>query len=107
MDSLVEKLASKEQKVATNRCKDSLELQQHFKRGFILLMFSGTQGGTELGCRLEMESCSSDSVDFEKGSGMLKLVGSLTLNFQPIKIVALIDVARLAGTAEVIPITDD
>jgi uncharacterized protein YbdZ (MbtH family) len=66
--------------------------------GYVHLTFTGTRGGTELGVHLDPEACDWTAADFDNASGAVRLVGQLTLDYVPVRCVAAIDLATLAGT---------
>ena len=63
----------------------------------VRVRFTGTRGGTELGLRLDRELTSIEKADFDAGSGNVYLVGTLTLDFVPVRCVANIDLASFSG----------
>ena len=98
MSDLVEMLTKGLHPIAAERAASARELKKHIERGFVLLKFPDTKGGTELGSRLDMEKTRLDGADFEGASGSVHLVGNLTLDYEKVQIVADIDVASLKGT---------
>jgi len=72
-------------------------LAQAIDRGYVFVRFTGTRGGTELGVELDRAASDLDGADYEAGSGRIKLVGDLTLDFEPVRCVAEIDLATLSG----------
>ena len=73
-------------------------LQQAIKRNYVLVKFTRTRGGTELGMELDTTACDLSSGDFDRSVGRVKLVGDLTLDFVKVRCFAEIDLATLAGT---------
>jgi hypothetical protein len=65
--------------------------------GYVHILFPKTEGGTELGVRLDRSLCDLESADFWKRSGHVKLVGNLTLDYTRVRCSAEIDLATLAG----------
>jgi len=78
-------------------------LKECIARGYVHIKFTSTQGGTELGVRLDKEACDL-TADFEKGTGKIKLVGGLTLDYQKVQCVAKIDLGSFAGSGHLIPL---
>ena len=72
----------------------------------MLLKLLNTQGGTELGSQLDMEETRLDGADFEGGTGNVHLVGSLTLNYDKVQLVANIDLASLKRTGYLVPVVE-
>lgn len=98
MNELVERLTNGPQPIVAGRSASSRELREQIERGFVLLKFTDTRGGTELGSRLDKQQTRLDGADFENGTGHVHLVGSLTLNYDKVQLVADIDLASLQGT---------
>ena len=66
--------------------------------GFVLIKFTDTQGGTDLGVRLDHDACDQSAADFDDGTGTVHLEGTLYLNDDHVRLVTDIDLATLAGT---------
>jgi uncharacterized protein YbdZ (MbtH family) len=97
--SLVERLSEGEHPVeirlrpentaqAVKRCVD---------RGYIHVRFPNTRGGTELGLRLNADSCDWSSGNFDASTGSIRLVGELTLDMVKVRCIADIDLSTLQG----------
>ena len=93
-----ERLTKGPQPIVAGRSESPRELREQIERGFVLLKFTNTRGGTELGSRLDKEQTRIEGADFENGTGQVHLVGNLTLNYDRVQLVADIDLASLAGT---------
>lgn len=102
MNELVERLTNGLHPIAAERSASAHELREQIERGFVLLKFTNTRGGTELGSRLDMEQSRLDGADFENGTGSVHLVGNLTLNYDKVQLVADIDLASLKGTGQLL-----
>jgi uncharacterized protein YbdZ (MbtH family) len=72
-------------------------LKECVDRGFVLVKFVGTRGGTELGMRLDKGACDVQSADFGAGTGTVHLEADLTLNYVPVRCIADIELASLSG----------
>jgi len=107
MDTLVEKLSNGKHAVATSRYASASELQACIDRGFVLVKFTETRGGTELGFSLDGEQTKTAGADFAAGVGSVRLVGELSLNYERVKCVADINLQSLTGEGylEVLPET--
>lgn len=105
MNELVERLKGS-QPVIAERSTSPQELREQIERGFVLLKFVNTRGGTELGSQLDMEQTRLDGADFESGTGSVHLVGSLTLNYEKVLLVADIDLASLKGEGHLVPVEE-
>jgi hypothetical protein len=66
--------------------------------GYVLVKFTETRGGTELGFPLDRDATDLSAADFDKGQGTAHVEGHLTLNDDPVRCVADIDLATLKGT---------
>jgi hypothetical protein len=97
MDALVEKLSNGRHQVATSRYKTASELGESIDRGVVLVRFTQTRGGTELGVRLNKEQTQTAQADFTQGMGTVRLVGELSLNYEKVRCIADIDLQSLTG----------
>jgi len=98
MDELVQRLAQGAQPLNAKRYASAAELQQAIERGYVLVKFTATQGGTELGLRLERDRCDLTQADFAQATGTVQLAGTLTLNYVKVRGHGQIDLATLDGT---------
>lgn len=98
MNELVERLSSGRHPVSTIRYKNAAELKECIDRNFVLVKFTATKGGTELGYKLDSGRSKTDGVDFENAKGVVTLVGELSLNYENVRCVADIDLETLTGT---------
>jgi hypothetical protein len=62
------------------------------------IKFTDTRGGTDLGIRLDQEKTDLSEADFENGKGTIHVEGTLTLNNDPVRLIADLDLATLDGT---------
>ncbi|RPI77064.1 MAG: MbtH domain protein [Desulfobacteraceae bacterium] len=97
MDELVQKLAAGDHPIVTQRYKTVEELKQAIDRGYVLIKFTDTRGGTELGVRLDQQRSDWSKADFAKATGTAHLAGDLTLNYVKVRCVADVDLSVLAG----------
>ncbi len=97
MDELVQRLSEGDHPVITQRYKSTEELKQAIDRGYVLVKFTDTRGGTELGVRLDNALTDLSQADWEQSTGTIHLAGNLTLNYVKIRCVADVDVAALEG----------
>jgi len=99
MNELVQKLSEGSHPVAIERADgDTSELKNMIDRDYVLVKYTGTRGGTELGYRLDNERSSLDGADWEGATGKITLVGNLNLNYVDVRCVADIDLSTLEGT---------
>jgi hypothetical protein len=97
MDELVQRLSEGDHPVVTQRVDSAEELKQGIERGYVLIKFTDTQGGTELGVRLDDTLTDLSSADFGQATGTVHLAGNLTLNYVKVRCVADVDLATLEG----------
>lgn len=102
MNELVEKLTQGQHPVIAQRSKDVKEFKAQIDRKFVLLKFTDTQGGTELGFQLDESRSSLDGADFEQGTGTVHLVGDLILDYVKLEMVADVDLSNLEGTGQLV-----
>ncbi|MBN8739349.1 MAG: hypothetical protein BGP24_06800 [Lysobacterales bacterium 69-70] len=101
MVDVVEFLSSGDHPVELSRYASAGELQSRIERGYVLVKFTDTRGGTELGVRLDKSRCAIDGADFDKAAGRVRLLGTLTLDFVDVECEVDIDVASLAGQGRI------
>ena len=68
--------------------------------------FPNTRGGTELGIRLDREQSDITGADFTNGTGSVKIVGGLILDYTRVRFHGTIDLATLRGTGYLEPLED-
>lgn len=66
--------------------------------GYVLVRFTETRGGTELGFPLDRDTTDLSGADFDNGTGTVHVEGNLILNGDPVRCIANIDLATLRGT---------
>lgn len=100
MDELVESLTTGDHPVAVGGPTATLaELRKRFEdMGFVFVKFTGTRGGTDLGFELDRGACDASAANFDEGQGTLHIEGLLVLNYEPVRVIADIDLATLEGT---------
>ena len=98
MNELVKFLCNGEHPVdASLRHKTREDIKQSVERGYVLVKFMDTRGGTELGIPVDRNRSELRGLDSDNGPGEIKLVGDLTLDFIPVTCIARIDLATLQG----------
>jgi len=109
MNDLVNRLSSGEHPVEISlRPERSVAaFRACLERGYVLVKFTDTRGGTELGVRLDPELTELSTASFSMGHGTVRLVGVLTLDYVPVRCVAEINVEALAGTGHLESIQDN
>jgi hypothetical protein len=99
MNDLVLRLTKEQEIIAVTRPERTLE---HFKaavdRGYVHCKFTQTRGGTELGIRLDPERSDLSGADWENGTGSLKIVGELVLDYVRVRFHGTVHLESLDGT---------
>lgn len=99
MSDLVSRLSAGRHAVSAMRYKSAAELEQAVAQGFVLVKFTDTQGGTELGFKIDKDKSRV------AGEGTtLQLVGPLTLDYVPVECEVDLDPQTLAGTGTLRPV---
>jgi hypothetical protein len=70
--------------------------------GYVLVKFTQTRGGTELGFPLDRAATDLSKAKFDEGTGTVHLEGHLVLNDDPVRCIATIDLATLKGTGRLV-----
>jgi len=95
MDELVKMLSEGEHSVIAE--ESAQDLKDMIDRDYVLVKFTDTKGGTELGFPLDKERSKLDGADWEKPGGSVTVAGPLNLNYHDVVCVAEIDLATLKG----------
>jgi uncharacterized protein YbdZ (MbtH family) len=105
--SLVDRLCEGDHKLAASLRPDrtAKALLEAIDRKYVLVKFTETRGGTELGMELDSDECRLTDADFDEGSGDVRLVGGLTLDFVKVRCIAQINLATLEGTGRLEKLT--
>jgi len=97
MDALVNRLSVGKHPVIASRVISARDLKNSIERGYVLIKFTGTQGGTELGIRLDNTLTTMRDADFTQATGIVHLEGYLTLNYVKLRCIADVDLSSLRG----------
>lgn len=99
MSQLVAKLTEGDHPVEVKiRPQKTVEaFKECIDRGYVHIKFPNTQGGTELGVRLDQAASDISAADFAQKSGGVHLVGGLTLDYVKVRCVADINLETLTG----------
>jgi len=73
------------------------QFKEAIDRDYVHIKFTNTRGGTELGVRLDRNSCDFTKADFESGAGTAHIEGELTLDNVKVKCIAEINLETLEG----------
>jgi len=71
---------------------------ERIKAGYVNVKFTDTRGGTELGVRLDSAASDTTGADIEGHKGNVRIAGNLTLNYQPVRLVAEVALETLLGS---------
>jgi len=106
MNELVERLSKGDHHVEAGlRPEKTVKgLKEAIDRGYVHIKFTETKGGTELGVRLQNDSCDWSNADFDNQTGKVHLAGTLTLNYVKVQCVADLDLASLEGRGHLVPL---
>jgi uncharacterized protein YbdZ (MbtH family) len=98
-ESLVSRLSSGDHMVELSLRPErtTQALREAVERGYVLVRFTQTRGGTELGVRLDHGASDTAGADFDAQQGHVHLEGDLILDFEPVRCMADIDLATMAG----------
>jgi hypothetical protein len=66
--------------------------------GYVLVKFTETRGGTELGFPLDRDVIDLSTANFDESTGTAHVEGNLTLNGDSVRCIAEIDLGTLKGT---------
>jgi hypothetical protein len=99
MNDIVQRLSHDQPVIVSLRPEPTLEgFKAAIDRGYVLVLFTETRGGTELGVRLDPAYLDLANADWERRAGTAKLAGELILDYVRVRCHAAIDLATLAGT---------
>ena len=108
MNKLVQSLTEGDHPVAMGGSQPSL---QDFQRRvqdmeYVLIKFPETRGGTELGIRIDKNATDLSQADFEQGTGVAHIEGTLTLDYVKVRCVADIELETLYGTGHLVALEE-
>jgi uncharacterized protein YbdZ (MbtH family) len=98
-ESLVDRLCVGEHRiVVSQRPEPSVKaLKDAIDSGYVRVKFTETKGGTELGFRVDKDASDLSNANFEEGTGKVRVVGGLTLDYTKVRCIADIDLQTLEG----------
>lgn len=99
MNDLVKRLSEGSHPVEVSlRPERTIKLfREMLDREYLLVKFTQTKGGTELGFKLDKERSDLTQADLEAQTGKLRVCGELTLDYVPVRVVADIELPSLEG----------
>src|SRR5688572_6618714 len=71
--------------------------KEQLDRSYVLVKFTETRGGTELGVPLDKARSDLTQANFETETGKVRVVGDLTLDYVPVTVVADIELPSMKG----------
>lgn len=84
--------------VVSQRPEPSVKaLKEAIDNGYVRVTFTETKGGTELGFRVDKDASDVSGATFDEGTGKVRLVGGLTLDYVKVRCIVDIDLQTLAG----------
>ena len=97
--SLVDLLSDGDHRiVVSQRPEPSVKaLKEAIDNGYVRVKFTETRGGTELGFKVDNDASDLSGANFEEGSGKVRLVGGLTLDYTKVRCIAEINLQTLEG----------
>lgn len=97
--SLVDRLSVGEHRiVVSQRPEPSVKaLKESIDSGYVRVKFTETRGGTELGFKVDKDASQLGDANFDEGTGKIRLVGGLTLDYTKVRCIAEIDLVTLEG----------
>ena len=103
MNELTQRLTSNQPVVMGGSQPSTEELRKRVEElKYVLVKFTDTRGGTELGFELDPDTTDLGEADFEQGSGTVHVEGTLILNDDPVRCIADLDLATLQGTGHLV-----
>jgi uncharacterized protein YbdZ (MbtH family) len=98
-ESLVDRLSVGDHPVVVSqRPEPSVKgFKEALDSGYVRVKFTGTRGGTELGLRVDKEASDFVDANFEAGTGRVRVVGGLSLDYTKVRCIANIDLQTLDG----------
>lgn len=106
MSDLVDKLSHGDHAVAFSArpSPTATALKESLERGYVLVKFLETRGGTELGVTVDRGLTDTAHADFDRQQGQVTIVGGLTLDDVKVRCAATIDLASLQGVGHLQPL---
>ena len=104
MNELVQRLAQGEHPVVVGGPQPTLaEFRKRVEEmGYVFIKFTDTKGGTDLGVRVDKAAIDTTKANYEQGTGVVHVEGTLTLNYVKVRCVADIDLAALKGSGHLV-----
>jgi hypothetical protein len=104
MNELVRRLSEGDHPITVGGPDPSrVELRKRIEEmGYVFIKFTGTQGGTDLGVRVDKARTDVSRADFDQGTGTVHVEGTLTLNYVKVRCIADLDLSTLNGVGHLV-----
>jgi uncharacterized protein YbdZ (MbtH family) len=98
-ESLVDRLSAGDQPltIALRPDPSVKAFKEAMDGGYLRVKFTNTKGGTELGFKVDKDASDLSEADFNEGTGQVRVVGGLSLDYTNVRCIANIDLQTLAG----------
>ena len=99
MNDLVKRLSEGSHAVEVSlRPERSIKLfKEQIDRNYVLIKFTETRGGTELGVPLDKTRSDLTQANFDTETGKVRVAGEITLDYVPVRVVADIELPSMKG----------
>ena len=97
--SLVDRLSTGDHKIVVSQRPEPTvkALKESIDSGYVRVKFTETKGGTELGFKVDAGGSDLSGANFDEGTGKVRIVGGLTLDYVKVRCIAEIDLKTLEG----------
>ena len=97
--SLVDRLSTGDHKIVVSQRPEPTvkALKEAIDSGYVRVKFTETQGGTELGFKVDATASDLSGANFDEGTGKARIVGGLTLDYVKVRCITEIDLKTLEG----------
>lgn len=97
--TLVDRLSDGDHRIVVSQRPEPTvtALKEAIDSGYVRVKFTETQGGTELGFKVDKDASDLTQANFEEGTGKVRVVGGLTLDYTKVRCIADIDLQTLEG----------
>ena len=101
METLITRLQGGPHPVIAARDENTAALVDSLRRGFVLLRFEHTRGGTELGIQLDPTTCDPTPSALTPADVQMHLVGDLSLDGRAVRCIIDLDLKTLRGWGKI------
>ncbi len=109
MNDLVKRLSEGSHAVEVScRPERTVKLfKEQIDRKYVLVKFTETRGGTELGVPLDESRSDLTQADFDAETGKVHVAGEITLDYVPVRVVADIELPSMKGQGHLEILADE